>query len=191
MPTAYLRNPFRTSATVTSGAGHHTPFGGSFAMDLDIGGRSRGTPVEWEISAIGDVVRGWVVGTAFACDSETLSDGGRAVHIKIQRSMGGGVWSDTGDSVWFVHLDPTNVTVNTAVYSGAIIGWLGPATAQSWPNGAGCCDDTDHSPSWDYADEEYHSSCACHSHVHVEGVGASTIVSGSVGDHDTIMTFPF
>ena len=67
---------------------------------------------------------------------------------------------------------------------------VGPAVAQHWPNGASGCGNATHGANDDRR-TEYHSTCAIHSHVHIEGFGADSVIGrGAALASDTrLMTY--
>jgi hypothetical protein len=191
--TVSIGSPFDDSATVvsSSASGHHTPYGGDESCDLDISGTSRGTPVKFKISANhGASVRGRVDQVpANACASNQLADGGKRVRVLIER-LAGGSWVSTNKRVHYAHLDPVSVSNNDIVSDGDELGELGPDTPAGFPADTQLTCGHSHGAGSPFLDE-YHSTCACHSHVHVEGEGATSVVDVSSGYAlgDTIMEF--
>ncbi len=163
-----VRNPMPgvTLVTSSSAQGHHTPYGGTQSVDLDvIGVASAGTPARFLVDTEPGVeLRGIVRSIGFACRSGRVGDGGQKVQISIEHRASGGEWQRSGAWVLYAHLDPVLVSVDEVVMPGEQIGCLGP-------NGGG----------------EYDSSCAQGSHVHVEATRGrwaipvgSEILDGSV-----------
>jgi LysM repeat protein len=174
MPHLSILSPFDASAVVTTSSthGHHRPYGGNVSCDMDVHGVSRGTPVAFNLACDGPQVRGVVESVRPACRSQKLEDGGLAVRISLQRLDAD--WVDTGLRVLYGHLDPVDVTAGQVVEPGDRLGALGPAVAQHWPDGNAACR-TAHSANDDRRGE-YHSSCAVHSHLHIEAFSADSVV---------------
>jgi hypothetical protein len=174
-------SPFDAAAVVTSSSmtpppnDHHTPFGGNHACDMDVPGPSRGTPVRFKLGATDNrEVSGRVVRVALACASQILNNGGRWVQMRIEQRVDGN-WRDTGMEINYVHLDPVHVAPGDRVTDGQIIGLLGPANplGLSPAQAAQFCG-VNH-PAGDPMLDEYHSSCAQHSHLHLEAKGCPGI----------------
>lgn len=140
--------------TSSSANGHHRPWGGDHAADLDVANRdSPGCEVRFHVALAGGEVRGVVDDVRAACHSLRLADGGYQLRLRIERRAGEHEpWLDTGAWLRYAHLDPVAVVANDVVAPGGALGWLGPA-------GGG----------------EYASSCAMGSHVHVEALRATWV----------------
>ncbi|MQA00199.1 MAG: LysM peptidoglycan-binding domain-containing protein [Dehalococcoidia bacterium] len=176
MPQLSIHSPFDTTALVTTSSthGHHRPYGGNVSCDMDVLVPSRGTPVAFDPACHGIEVRAVVESIRPACRSGKPEDGGFAVLLRLQRLDEVG-WVETGLRLLFAHLDPVTVEVGDVLPAGgARIGALGPAVAQRWPDGSSACG-ARHGRG-DPCAEEYHSSCAVHSHLHVEAFGAERVV---------------
>ncbi len=189
MPHLSILSPFETAAVVTTSSthGHHRPYGGNVSCDMDVLGASRGAPVRFNLQCDGPQVRGIVESVRPACRSGRLEDGGLAVRITLQRFDG--EWVDTGLRVLYGHLDPVEVTAGQVLMPGARLGGMGPAEPQEWPNGGGACA-TAHGANDDRR-TEYHSSCAIHSHIHVEAFNADSVIGrgASIDDETRVVTF--
>lgn len=176
MPTLSILSPFDGQAVVTTSSshGHHRPYGGNISCDMDVLSASRGTPVFFEAVTDGPPVRAVVESVRPACRSGKLEDGGLAVQFRLQRCEGLDRWIETGMRILFGHLDPLDVAPGDVLPGGRVqIGALGPAAPQDWP--VGRCG-TAHA-SGDPRRQEYHSTCATHSHLHLEGFGAATLTT--------------
>jgi LysM repeat protein len=166
-------NPFEAACTVTSSSaqGHHVPYGGTMSCDMDVDVPSRGAPVTLRVRTNGPPLRGRVESVRPACASKRIEDGGSVVVVALERVTG----EPTGLRVAFAHLDPVTVAIgDTIEVDGAPLGALGPEVAQDWGPEAGL------SRHMHGAEEpqraEYHSSCAQHSHLHLEGFGADSVM---------------
>ncbi|MFN8506860.1 MAG: LysM peptidoglycan-binding domain-containing protein [Dehalococcoidia bacterium] len=150
-----------TRVTSSSSQGHHTPYGGSRSMDLDvIDAPSIGQSIAFNVAAPeGTEVRGVVRIIGPACRSGQLSDGGNKVQIRIEYRAAGGAWRPSDAWVLYAHMDPVLVRVDDVIAPGTVVGRMGP---ESGP--------------------EYDSSCAQGSHVHVEAARATSVL-----DVDTII----
>ena len=165
------------------------PYGGNVSCDMDVLVASRGSAVSFRLDADGVQTRGVVLSIRPACRSGLLDDGGNAVHIRVERFDA--TWIDTGLRVLYAHLDPVAVRVGDALDSAnTLVGRLGPGEAQSWPQGSAVCG-TAHGAD-DPRREEYHSRCCGHSHLHVEGFGAASVLGRGtrVAPRTEVLTFP-
>jgi len=168
-----LLNPFDAAATVTSSSaqGHHVPYGGTVSCDMDVDTDSRGAPVHFRLATNGPGLRGRVESVRPACASGRIEDGGSVVVIALERETG----ESTGFRVAYAHLEPVVVAIgDLLVAAGTPIGALGPELAQDWGPEAGMSGH-EHPPD-DPRRAEYHSSCARHSHLHLEGFGADAVM---------------
>ena len=166
-------NPFGAAATVTSSSaqGHHVPYGGTVSCDMDVDTESRGSPVFFVLNPNGPELRGRVESVRPACASGRIEDGGFVVVVALER-VGG---EATGLRVAFAHLEPVLVAVGDLLdASGRQIGALGPEVAQDWGPEAGMSGH-EHAVGDDQR-AEYHSSCARHSHLRLEGFGADSVM---------------
>ncbi len=174
MPTLSILSPFDIPAVVTTSSshGHHRPYGGNRSCDMDVLADSRGTPVFFEARTDGPPVRAVVESVRPACRSGRIEEGGLVVQLTLQRREGSDRWIETGLRILYGHLDPVLVGPGSVLGAGRVqIGALGPAEPQHWPTGRcgqqhGAGDPRRH---------EYHSSCACHSHLHLEGFGSTAL----------------
>ncbi|MCC6387314.1 MAG: LysM peptidoglycan-binding domain-containing protein [Dehalococcoidia bacterium] len=144
-----------TEVTSSSSQGHHTPYGGSRSMDLDVAGAaSIGQPIAFNVAAPeGIEVRGVVRIIGPACRSGQLSDGGSKVQIRIEHRAAGGAWRPSDAWVLYAHMDPVLVRIDDVLAPGTVVGRMGPETGP-----------------------EYDSSCAQGSHVHVEAARATSVL---------------
>jgi len=144
-----------TRVTSSSNQRHHTPYGGSRSMDLDVlGAESIGQPIAFNVAVPeGSEVRGVVMIIGPACRSGELRDGGSKVQLRIEHRQAGGAWRDSGAWVLYAHMDPVLVRVDDVVAPGTVVGRMGPASGL-----------------------EYDSGCAQGSHVHVEATRATTVL---------------
>ena len=149
-----LRDTGPSVLTASSANGHHCPWGGDHAADLDVADvASPGCEVRFYVALAGADVRGVVEQVGRACRSARLADGGYQLALRIERRAAAHEpWLDTGAWLRYAHLDPVAVTVGDAVEPGGTLGWLGP------PGGG-----------------EYASTCAMGSHVHVEARRATWV----------------
>ena len=189
MPLVSVVQPFDESAIVTTSSshGHHRPYGGTHSCDIDVLGASRGSRVSFELVTNGPEVRGVVESVRPACASGVIANGGSCVQLSIERRDSD--WVPTGLRVLYAHLDPVLVSVGDVVPpTPTAIGALGPAEAQNWAHGGSC--GQAHGAD-DPRREEYHSTCCVHSHTHVEGFGAKTIVGRStrLAPSDFVLSF--
>jgi len=144
-----------TRVTSSSNQGHHTPYGGSRSMDLDVlDAPSIGQPIAFDVAAPeGTEVRGQVRIIGPACRSGELRDGGSKVQVRIEHRAAGGAWRQSDAWVLYAHLDPVLVRIDEVIAPGTVVGRMGP---ESGP--------------------EYDSSCAQGSHVHVEAARATSVL---------------
>lgn len=166
-------NPFAAACTVTSSSaqGHHVPYGGTMSCDLDVDTQSRGAPVALRVRTNGPPLHGVVESVRPACRSQRVEDGGRVVVVALEREGG----EPTGLRIAYAHLDPVLVAVgDTFDAHDALLGALGPELAQDWGPEAGLSGHQ-HGPE-EQQRAEYHSSCAQHSHLHLEGFGADAVM---------------
>jgi LysM repeat protein len=166
-------NPFAAACTVTSSSaqGHHVPYGGTMSCDADVDTASRGAPVSLRVRSNGPALRGVVESVRPACASQRIEDGGFVVIVALERAEG----DTTGLRVAYAHLDPVAVGVGDVLdASDAMLGALGPEVAQDWGPEAGLSGHQ-HGPN-EPQRAEYHSSCAQHSHLHLEGFGADAVM---------------
>jgi LysM repeat protein len=142
--------------TASSANGHHCPWGGDHAADLDVPNiASPGCEVRFAVALPGGQVRGVVIDLRPACRSLRSEDGGFQLALRLEcRSSDVEPWLDAGAWLRYAHLDPVLVAPGQVVEPGATLGLLGP------PGGG-----------------EYDSSCARGSHVHVEASGATWIAN--------------
>ena len=173
-------NPFAAACTVTSSSaqGHHVPYGGTMSCDLDVDTPSRGTPVSLRVRTNGPPLRGVVESVRPACASRRIEDGGHVVVVALERLVGDTVATiaePTGLRVAYAHLDPVTVAVGDILDAAETqLGALGPASAQDWGPEAGL---SGHQHELDDPLRgEYHSGCAQHSHLHLEGFGADAVM---------------
>jgi len=189
MPLVSVVQPFDTPAIVTTSSshGHHRPYGGTHSCDIDVLAASRGARVSFELVTNGPDVRGVVESVRPACASGVIANGGSCVQLRVERHDAG--WIPTGLRVLYAHLDPVFVSIGDVIApTRTPIGALGPAVAQDWAHGGNC--GQAHGPD-DPRREEYHSTCCVHSHTHVEGFGAKTIVGRStrLAPGDFVLSF--
>lgn len=166
-------NPFAAACTVTSSSaqGHHVPYGGTMSCDLDVDTASRGAPVLLRVRTNGPALRGVVESVRPACASQRIEDGGFVVVVALERESG----EPTGLRIAYAHLDPVTVVVGDVLdASQTTLGALGPEVAQDWGPEAGLSGHQ-HGPD-EPQRAEYHSSCAQHSHLHLEGFGADAVM---------------
>jgi LysM repeat protein len=106
-----------------------------------------------------------------ACASKRIEDGGFVVVITLERATS----EATELRVAFPHLDPVTVVIgDTRDVDDASLVTLGPEVAQDWGSEAGL---TGHMHGVEEPQcAEYHSSCAQHSHLHLEGFGADSVM---------------
>ncbi len=181
-------NPFAAGCTVTSSSaqGHHVPYGGTMSCDMDVDTPSRGAPVSLRVRTNGPALRGVVESVRPACRSQLIEDGGFVVVIALERQGG----EATGLRVAFAHLDPVAVAIGDVLEAHAtVLGALGPEVAQDWGPEAGFAGHA-HPPE-DPRRAEYHSSCAQHSHLHLEGFGATAVMRsrGRPGVDEVLLSF--
>jgi LysM repeat protein len=108
------------------------------------------------------------------------------VVIALERETG----EATGLRVAYAHLDPVAIAVGDLVDGGGtLLGALGPDEAQDWGPEAGLSGHA-HPPE-DPRRAEYHSRCAQHSHLHLEGFGADGVMRarGRPGEDEPMMSF--
>lgn len=173
---AVLRNPLPGASAITSSSsnGHHTPYGGTHSADLDVTDRdTRGAEVRFNVELPGAELRGRVTRVSPACASGKLEDGGQRVDIELERRpIGGADWTAVA-RLTFAHLDPVDVALDAAVSPGEVIGRLGPP-----PGDFNTQANIGHAhPEGDPRRGEYHSSCAIHSHLHLEVTNGASIAS--------------
>lgn len=181
-------NPFRAAATVTSSSlqGHHVPYGGTMSCDMDVDTPSRGTPVFFRLATNGPALRGRVESVRPACASKQAEDGGFVVVIALERDSG----EATGLRMAYAHLDPLAVAVGDLLdASGTLLGALGPDQPQDWGPERGLSGH-EHPPE-DPRRAKYHSRCAQHSHLHLEGFGADAVLRarGRPGNDEALVSF--
>lgn len=181
-------NPFAAGCTVTSSSaqGHHVPYGGTMSCDMDVDTASRGAPVALRVRTNGPALRGVVESVRPACRSKRIEDGGFVVVVALQRTTG----EATGLRVAYAHLEPVVVGVGDVLeVDETTLGALGPELAQDWGPEAAL---TGHEhPPEDPRRAEYHSSCAQHSHLHLEGFGATAVMRarGRPAQDEPLLTF--
>jgi LysM repeat protein len=181
-------NPFRAAATVTTSSlqGHHVPYGGTMSCDMDVDTDSRGTPVFFRVATNGPALRGRVESVRPACRSGELEDGGNVIVVALEREGG----EATGLRVAYAHIDPVAVGEGDELDAGGtLLGSLGPEQAQDWGPERGKPGHLH--PAGDPRRAEYHSSCAVHSHLHLEGFGAETVMraQGRPSVDEPLMSF--
>lgn len=171
-----LRNPLAGASAITSSSsnGHHTPYGGTHSADLDVTDRdTRGAEVRFNVELQGVDLRGQVTRVSPACASGKLEDGGHRVDIELERRpIGGAEWTAVA-RLTFAHLDPVDVALGATVIPGEVIGRLGPPPGEFNTQAS-----IGHAhPEGDPRRGEYHSSCAIHSHLHLEVTNGASIAS--------------
>jgi LysM repeat protein len=181
-------NPFGAPATVTTSSlqGHHVPYGGTMSCDMDVDTASRGTPVLLRVRTNGPALRGRVESVRPACASRDIEHGGFVVVVALERAGG----EPTGLRIAYAHLDPVRVAEADVIeVDETVLGALGPEVAQNWGPERGLSGHV-HAPE-DPRRAEYHSRCAQHSHLHVEGFGAESVIRARnrPGVDDPVMSF--
>jgi LysM repeat protein len=174
------------AVTTSSATGHHRPYGGTHSADIDVLTISSGAPALFNVSSTGLKLRGVVQQVRPACATGNIADGGWQVRIAIEVQMPGANWTSTDVTVVYAHMDPVAVTPGSVLMPGDQIGQLGPPAAT--PPVIRNADFPNHLTEGPPRDSEYHSSCAVHSHLHVE-VTRGLWVAGAQDDLTSVPLF--